>query len=364
MKTLEEIPTPALILDLDRVEGNLRRMSERAAALGVALRPHIKTHKCLEIARLQRDLGCSGLTVSTLEEARVFAEHGFDDLTWAFPVILNRLDEAIQIAHKVDLGLVADSIATLEALEASGHALRVWMKVDCGYHRAGVDPDGPLAQELAQRLDASSTLRFNGLLTHAGHAYKTRTRAELSAVAEQERSSLVRLAERLRGSGIEVPSVSVGSTPTMSVVTDLTGVDEMRPGNYVFYDQMQAELGSCSIDDCAVTVLASVVSCQPEASHSVIDAGALALSKDALSTTGGDANFGKILEVLPPTPQPKPTRVSSLSQEHGIVDSSLAVGARVRIAPVHSCLAVACFDEYVVVRGDRVIDRWKIWRGR
>lgn len=364
MTALYEIPTPALILDLDRLERNLRRMGDRAKSLGVGLRPHIKTHKCLEIARMQRDLGCSGITVSTLYEARVFAEHGFDDLTWAFPVVLNRLDEAIEIARGADLGLVLDSMEALAVLEASRHPFRVWMKVDCGYHRAGVDPEGPLAQELAHKLDGSSTLQFSGLLTHAGHAYGTDSRGELAAVAEQERSSLVKLAASLRDSGVEVPAVSVGSTPTMSVVEDLAGVDEMRPGNYVFYDQMQAKLRSCSIDDCAVTVLASVVSSQPGAGHCVIDAGALSLSKDSLQSDDGTSEFGEILEALPPQSPTRTARARSLSQEHGILDSALAVGTRVQVLPVHSCLTVACFDEYVVVRGDQVVDRWKIWRGR
>ncbi len=364
MTALCEIPTPALILDLDRMERNLRRMGDRAKALGVGLRPHIKTHKCLEIARMQRDLGCSGITVSTLYEARVFAEHGFDDLTWAFPVVLNRIDEAIEIARGADLGLVIDSMEALAVLEASRHPFRVWMKVDCGYHRAGVDPAGPLAQELAHKLDGSSTLQFSGLLTHAGHAYGTDSRGELAAVAEQERSSLVKLAASLRDSGVEVPAISVGSTPTMSVVEDLAGVDEMRPGNYVFYDQMQATLGSCSIDDCAVTVLASVVSSQPGAGHCVIDAGALSLSKDSLQSDDGTSEFGEILETLPPPSPTRTARARSLSQEHGILDSALAVGTRVRVLPVHSCLTVACFEEYVVVRGDQVVDRWKIWRGR
>jgi D-serine deaminase-like pyridoxal phosphate-dependent protein len=364
MTSLSQTSTPALVLDLDRVETNLRRMQDRAASLGVALRPHIKTHKCLQIAEMQRDLGCSGLTVSTLYEARVFGEHGFDDSTWAFPVILNRLDEALQLAHDVGLGLLVDSKEAVVALEETRQPLRVWMKVDCGYHRAGVDPESSLARELAQRLRDSKTLQFAGLLTHAGHAYNSRSTKELAAVAEQERSSLVNLAELLRGMGIEVPAVSVGSTPTMSVVEDLAGVDEMRPGNYVFFDLMQSRLGSCSIDDCAVTVLASVVSSQPGAGHCVIDAGALALSKDGLPVISDGTSYGEVLDAGLSGPPIDRTRVRSLSQEHGILDRALEVGRRVRILPVHSCLTAACFDEYVVVRGDRVIDRWKVWRGR
>jgi D-serine deaminase-like pyridoxal phosphate-dependent protein len=364
MTDLMQVPTPALVLDLDRLERNLQRMADRAAALGVALRPHIKTHKCVEIARLQRKLGCHGLTVSTLYEARVFAEHGFDDLTWAFPLVLDRLGEATEISMRADLGLVVDSPEAVAALEAWNHPFRVWLKVDCGYHRAGVDPRGCLARELARRLAASPTLGFGGLLTHAGHAYRSRSRDQLLRIAEDERSRLVELAESLRDEGIEVPAISIGSTPTMSVVQDLAGVSEMRPGNYALYDLMQARLGCCDIDDCAATVLASVVSSQPGAEHSVIDAGALALSKDSLSSDGEPSTYGEILEVYPGG-QPIPgSQVRSLSQEHGIVDRAATVGSRLRVLPVHSCLTVACFDEYVVARGDRVVDRWKIWRGR
>lgn len=364
MTDLLEVPTPALILDLDRLERNLGRMRDRAASLGVRLRPHIKTHKCLEIARMQQDLGCSGLTVSTLIEARVFAEHGFRDLTWAFPAILNRLDEAVEIDREAELGLVIDTTEALDAVEATGHPFRVWLKVDCGYHRAGVDPEGALAHELAGRLSSSAHLDFGGLLTHAGHAYTAKTRQAMIAIAEEERASLVRLADRLRGEGIEVPAVSVGSTPTMSVVEDLAGVDEIRPGNYVFYDLMQAHLGSCSLDDCAVTVLASVVSSQPDAGHCVIDAGALALSKDSLTIGEDEVSFGEAMGARLSSPAEASTRVLSLSQEHGILEGIRPLGSRVRIVPVHSCLTVACFDEYVVVRGDRVVDRWRIWRGR
>ena len=364
MTELLEVATPALVLDLDRLERNLRHMQDRADTLEVGLRPHIKTHKCLEIARMQGDLGCTGLTVATLDEASVFAEHGFRDLIWAFPVILNRLDEAVEIGREIDLALLIDSTEALEAVEATGHPFRVWLKVDCGYHRAGVDPEGDLARELARKLSSSRRLRFGGLLTHAGHAYRSETRDALKEVAEEERASLVSLAEGLRSEGTEVPAISVGSTPTMSVVDDLSGVDEMRPGNYVFYDLMQARLGSCTLDDCAVTVLSSVVSSQPGAGHCVIDAGALALSKDSLTIDRGEISFGEARSAQPAGHGVEPTRVVTLSQEHGILDGVLPVGSRVRITPIHSCLTVACFDEYVVVREDRVIDRWRIWRGR
>ena len=356
MSGFDALPTPALLLDVDRLETNLRRMAERAEGLGVRLRPHIKTHKCLEIARRQIELGARGLTVSTLYEAHVFAEHGFDDLTWAFPLVPGRAREAVELAGRVDLGLVVDSIEALEALEAAERPLRVLIKVDCGYHRAGVDPRGPEIVQLARRISESSRLRFGGLLTHSGHAYK----GERLAVAREERDAMTACADRLRGAGFEVPLVSVGSTPAMTAVDHLQGVDEARPGNYAFYDYTQAVLGSCAVADCAVTVLTSVVSRPAGGTHAVVDAGALALSHDP----GPDGGRGRVFADYETAALDEQIRVTSVSQEHGIVSGRPRVGERLRLLPNHSCLTVAQFDQYHVVRGHEIVDRWKIWRGR
>jgi threo-3-hydroxy-D-aspartate ammonia-lyase len=361
---ISDLPTPALLLDLDRLEANLACMAERAATLGVALRPHIKTHKCLEIAERQRALGARGITVSTLHEARVFAEHGFDDITWAFPVILAQLEEARTVSGLATLGLVVDGFEAVAALERIGHPFPVWLKVDCGYHRAGVDPQSAASLDLARHLHASTTLRFAGILTHSGHAYHAYARGERAAIAEQERRLMADFAERLRAAGIAVPSVSVGSTPAMTAAQRLDGVTEARPGNYALYDYTQSVLGSCAVTDCAATVLASVVSSQPGAAHCVIDAGALALSRDTGPEHGPHATMGELFADHARGSLYPDRRVTSLSQEHGIVNARLPVGERVRILPNHACLTVACFDEYCVVRGDEVVDRWKVWRGR
>jgi threo-3-hydroxy-D-aspartate ammonia-lyase len=364
MKTIHDLPTPALLLDLDVLEANLRRMAARTAALGVALRPHIKTHKCVEIAERQRVLGIAGLTVSTLYEARVFADHGFDDLTWAFPVILTRLDEVRELADRVTLRLVVDSPEAVSALEGLDRTLHVWLKVDCGYHRAGVDPESPIALELARRIAGSSSLRFDGILTHSGHAYHGPTRTEVAAAAAQERSVMVGFADRLRQEGIAVSGVSVGSTPALSVVERLDGVTEARPGNYCFHDFAQVALGSCEVRDCAVTVLASVVSHRPGDGRSVVDAGALALSKDTGPERPEHPTMGEVFADYAAGILEEEVRMVGLSQEHGILSAPRSVGSRVRILPNHSCLTAAQFDEYAVVRGEEVVDRWKIWRGR
>lgn len=365
MPSIHDLPSPALLLDLDVLERNVRRMAEKAHRLGVALRPHFKTSKCVEVARLQRDHGATGHTVATLEEARTLFAHGFDDVTWAFPVIPSRLTEARELDRPergTRLRLTVDTPEALAAVQATGHPFHVWLEVDSGDHRSGVDPQGDAAVSLAHRLASSRTLTFDGLLTHGGHTYEAEGgRPELKRVADSERDVVVGLARRLREEGIDVPGVSLGSTPGMSAVEDLDGVTEARPGNYVFYDYMQERLGSCRITDCAVTVLATVISCQPGAEHSVTDTGALALSKDP----GPEPDcMGRLVELEQPGRLREDVQLTGLSQEHGVASAPLPVGSKVRILPNHSCLTVACWDEFHVLRGLDLVDRWKIWRKR
>ncbi len=362
MARLLDIPTPALVLDRDKLDANLERMARKAERLGTSLRPHIKTHKSIEIAERQRDLGARGITVSTLHEAKIFAAFGFDDITWAFPLIVGRAKEVGELAERLTLRVLVDSAEAVATLENLGVPVHVWLKVDCGYHRAGVDPSSPQATELAERLSSNSTLIFDGLLTHSGHAYQADSPADRLAVAEQERDVMTGLAGRLRDGGIRVPAVSVGSTPAMAVIEDLTGIDEVRPGNYALYDYMQVDLGSCETSDCAVTVLTSVVS--RGAGHSVVDAGALALSKDAGPPDERGHVFGRFFYDYPGGHLSDDVFLTSLSQEHGIVNQAMPVGTRLRLLPNHSCLTVAQFDEYVVAEGEEVVDRWRIRRGR
>lgn len=361
---LDDLPTPALLLDLGRLEGNIARMAARTQALGVRLRPHVKTHKCLEIAERQRAAGAVGITVSTVYEARTFAEHGFDDITWAFPLVPSRLPEAVQLSAHCRLGLVVDSPEAVAALRTSGRPLDAWLKVDCGYHRAGVDPADPASVGLARDLHDTPAIRFRGILSHSGHAYHGHTRHEIEAAANEERELMTTFAAKLRAADVPVPDVSVGSTPAMAVVRDLTGVTEVRSGNYVFYDYTQLALGSCGPGDCAVTVLATVVSGRRGASFSVIDAGALALSKDRGPEHLDRHTMGELVADYATGRLDPARRVVSVSQEHGVVNAPLAVGSRVRILPNHSCLTAAQFDTYQVVRDDEVVDCWKIWRGR
>lgn len=360
---LTDVPTPALLLDLDVLESNLERMARRARELGVRLRPHVKTHKCVEIARRQREAGAAGLTVSTLPEARPFVEAGFRDLTWAFPVIPSRLPEAVEIGRRARLGLVVDGLPALRAVEETGREFPVWIKVDAGYGRAGIVPDDPALLDLARALEDSPALEPAGLLSHSGQAYGGRSPRELADAAEEERTAMTAAARRLEEAGLSGHALSVGSTPAMARARSLEGVDEARPGNYVFFDRTQAALGACDVGDVAVTVAATVISHRPERGHAVVDAGALALSLDP-GPEGERFSMGEIFADYGAGRLRDDARLVSLSQEHGIVDRPLPWGERVRILPNHSCLTAACFDEYHVVRGDRVVDRWPIHRAR
>ena len=359
---IEDLATPTLLLDLDVLERNLDFMQERARHLGVRLRPHVKTHKCLEIAQMQRSRGATGITVSTLEEARAFANAGFDDITWAFPLIPSRVDEVEEIADIADLGLTVDNPEAIDALEATGRALSTWLKVDCGYGRAGVDPTTGEAVALARRLAASATLRFRGCLTHAGHTYAAESPARIMDVAESERRVMVEFRDRLEAEGIGGVCLSVGSTPGMSLVRSLAGIQEARPGNYALYDYTQCALGSCTLEQCAASVLSTVVSARTGSDRCVADCGALVMSKD----TGTDrpVHYGRIYEGASGGPLREDLRVASVSQEHAVISRAMPPGTKIRILPNHSCLTVAQFDHFTVIRGSTVIDRWKIWRSR
>ena len=404
--SLADAPTPAAVLDLDVLERNVVRMANKARRLGVALRPHAKTHKCWEVARLQRERGACGLTVATLAEARAFADAGFADLTWAVPVVPGRLDEVVELARRLTFRVLVESDVAADAVaRAAAEArvpLHVWLEIDTGQHRTGVDPASPLAEVLARRIGGREEaydggvqraahdggvqedgyervapprggLIFDGILTHAGQGYGAKDRAELERAAATERDVMVELATRLRRAGVPVPGVSIGSTPTMAVVSDLAGVTEIRPGNYVFNDFVQVAGGVCASEDCAFSVLATVISHQPGAGHAVVDAGALALSKDlGPSDPARRRGYGPLLRGLAGGEVDPVLQVRGVTQEHGIVagesaadvEGRLAVGDKVRVLANHSCLSAALFDEYWVVRGEEVVDRWKIRRER
>ncbi len=370
---LQTIQTPSLVLDVERVRRNASRMTERIKRFGASLRPHVKTHKCIEVGRIQTEGGAGGIAVSTLAEARAFAAHNFKDVTYAVPIEPGKFDEAIKLAKDCErLALITDDAEiprTLnEAARSGGVTFDLYLKVDCGYHRCGVEPHAPEAFEIPRRIADASNLNFAGILTHAGHSYHARSPEELLAIARTERDVMVEFAGRLRGMHIDVPVVSIGSTPTITQADHLRGITEARPGNYIFFDAFQATLGSCRLQDCALTVLAAVIHRDRTRGKVVIDAGAVALSKDRGAVEFDPAcGYGRVLNL---EGNDLGLRIESLSQEHGLIEvrdegmfDRLKVGARVRVLANHSCLTAAQHAYYNVLEGDEVVDTWEIQRG-
>lgn len=353
--SLEALPTPCALVDRARVERNCARMRARADALGVALRPHLKTAKCAEIAALA---GGSGIAVSTLEEASWFAQRGFRDQTYAVGITPAKLARVRAI--DADVAVLTDEPEVARAIAAAG--LPAWVEIDSGQHRGGLAPDDPRVVECARALGP----RLRGVLTHAGHSYACRTIDAIAGVAELERAAAVTAAERIRAAGLACPGVSVGSTPTAVHARRLDGVTELRAGVYVLGDRFQHAIGSCARDDLALSVLASVVSRRDGALW--IDAGTLGLSSErAMDDFGG--GYGEVT-ALDGVPFESDLHVDALNQVHGrvvaragAIPETLRVGARVRVWPSHACITAAMYDEYAVIDGPRVVATWPRLRG-
>ena len=362
---IDQLDTPCLLLDRAVLSRNLATMATRMKAHGVALRPHLKTAKSAAVARLATRGEAGGITVSTLAEARYFASHGFTDILYAVGIAPARLDQVAALRRQgVDLKIVVDSLAAARAIAGHRSDHAVLIEIDSGAHRAGLDPASPLLLEIGRLLDAAAGTTLLGVMTHAGHSYHCHSVDEVAAVAETERRAAVGAADRLRAAGLPCPVVSVGSTPTAVHARSLAGVSEMRPGVYMFNDLDQFALGSCGPDDLALSVLASVIGRYPERNLALIDAGALALSKDvSAGEFMPEAGFGTIAG-LPGL------SVVDVNQEHGFLGSKsplpferLDIGGRVRIWPNHACMTAAAYDRYHVVDGDldgggTVVDVW------
>ncbi len=363
---LADLPTPCLVLDRAILRRNLDTMARAVGRLGVALRPHMKSAKSVDVARLalsSPDVRTGGITVSTLAEAEYFSGHGITDILYAVGITPQKLD---QVAKLNEAGgaviVVTDDVEAAHAIAAHPRAPRVLIEVDCGEARGGVGADSDALLAIAAALGT----RIAGVMTHAGHSYAGRSLAEMQAIAEVERLAAVRAAARLRAADHACPIVSVGSSPTALHAKSLEGVTETRPGVYMFGDLFQAEIGTVGHGDIAVTVLTSVIGRRQSERRIVVDAGAMALSKDrSTQSTPGDWGFGHVRS-LDGTARLGRSLIERANQEHGIVlfdpdlpMPSMHVGDRLRIAPNHVCMTCAQHDRYFVVDGDdQVVGIW------
>lgn len=357
VQTIDDLPTPALILDRAVLRRNLKRMSQRLHEAGVALRPHLKTAKSVTIGRMAVEGHDGRITVSTLAEARYFAEGGFKDILYGVGVVPSKLAAVTGLRRQgVNLRVVTDNLAVARSIadEArNGDTFSVFVEIDSGGGRAGLPyPELPGLLDIARVLHEAPNVELAGVMTHAGHSYHESTPEGIARVAEQERQAIVGAAEKLRAAGIPCPIVSGGSTPTAVHSRSFDGITEMRPGVYVFNDLDQEFIGSCGTDDLALSVLASVIGHYPHRNQLLIDAGALALSKD-ISAQEFQPKVGYGTIAGAPV---QDMAVIACSQEHGFVGAdsplpygSLPVGSRVRIWPNHACITAAAYDRYYVV---------------
>jgi D-serine deaminase-like pyridoxal phosphate-dependent protein len=350
MTLIEDLPTPSVLVDLDVLEANVAAMQRRANEAGVALRPHAKTHKSPEVGRLQLTAGACGLTLAKTSEAEVFAGLGFDDLFLAYPIVgADKARRLLAISDRALLTVGVDSAEGAQTLGSvfaeAGRRLRVRLKIDTGFRRVGVEPARAVA--LASAVAEIAGLELSGVFTHAGHGYAGPTPEDVARVGRSEAGLLVETAGALRSAGFVTDDVSVGSTPTAASAMRGEGVTECRPGTYVYNDRSQVALGSATERDCALTVLATVVSV-PAPDRAVVDAGSKTLSSDPMRPAPD--GFGAVVGGR--------TRLARLSEEHGVMavepGERFRVGERIRILPNHACAVVNLHDSLAAVRGGRV----------
>lgn len=376
---LEAIQTPALLLDLARLDRNIERMRSHLARAGdgVVLRPHLKTAKSVEVARRVLGRADGPITVSTLLEAERFAEAGVTDILYAVGIAPAKLDRVIEIRRRgADLAVITDNLVAAEAIaeaaRRSGEPIPVLIEIDSDGHRAGVPrEDTERLTAIAGALTAGGAVP-RGVMTHYGGSYDARSPAELDAAAKRERETTLAAAATLCAAGFEAPVVSIGSTPTALNAADLAGITEVRAGVYHFFDLVMAGLGVCSVDEIALSVLATVIAHQRDKGWILVDAGWMAMSRDrGTASQAVDQGYGLVCDA---SGRPWPDLVmTGANQEHGIIavrpgsDATLPdlpVGTQLRILPNHACATAAQFDAYHVLGPEGAVTaRWPRFNG-
>ncbi|MCX7143311.1 MAG: DSD1 family PLP-dependent enzyme [Proteobacteria bacterium] len=361
---LGQLETPCLVLDEARLERNVARMRAHLDALGVGLRPHVKTAKSIDVTRRTLRSKEDAITVSTLKEAEYFLAHGVRDILYAVGVTPNKLEHITDLRRRgAQLALILDNVDAARALAAhagaSGDAIPVLVEIDCDGHRSGIVPGDPALLAVGRTLTEGGC-ELRGVMTHAGASYNCGSVAAIKAMALQERDAVVNSAKALRAAGLPCPVVSVGSTPTATYAEDLAGVTEVRAGVFVFFDLVMAGIGVCALDDIAVSVLGSVIGHQRDKGWIIVDSGWMAMSRDrGTARQKLDQGYGVVCDVFG---KPYPDLImADANQEHGVLAlrpgsherlPELPVGSMVRILPNHACATAAQHQAYQVVRGE------------
>jgi D-serine deaminase-like pyridoxal phosphate-dependent protein len=365
---LEQICTPTLLVDECRARRNIAAMAGKARRSGVRFRPHFKTHQSAVVGDWFRSEGVTAITASSLDMATYFADHGWRDIMVAFPANVREVAKMADLAARVRLHLLVDSPATVAALAQQIAApVGVWIEVDAGYRRSGVAWNSPAdLYAVAEAVVATPQMALQGLLTHAGNTYAATSHAEILRLHGETLTRLERARNWLMEYGFLGLEISIGDTPACSVLDEFTGVDEVRPGNFVFYDVMQQQISACGWDDIALVAACPVVGVYPARNEVVVYGGAVHLSKESLRGADGSVSFGAVARFDATgwgAPLPG-VGVRSLSQEHGIIHADpaafamhladLRVGDLLAVYPIHSCLTADLLKHYRTLDGARI----------
>jgi len=360
---MARLRTPAVLIDKEKALRNLDSMQADADARGIRLRPHSKTHKSPLVAQWQLDRGAIGICCAKLGEAEVFAEAlrlrsgqaGKPDIRLPYPLNPSNADRVIALLDRTHLSFIVDHPAVAkqwsECMTRAGKQVDVLVKIDVGFHRCGIDPDSRDTLNIIREVASLPGLRFKGLLSHAGQTYHAHSEDELRKMAEAEARTMGDLAERCKKAGVPIEEVSAGATPPARFSIEQRGFTEYRPGNYVYFDRTQVALGAATLDDCALTVLATVVS-KPAANRVIFDSGSKTLTNDGARGFAPTPGFGTVIghdNLL----------IERLSEEHATVkvldgSTTLEPGDRVQIIPNHSCVVSNLVDQAWLVDGDAV----------
>jgi D-serine deaminase-like pyridoxal phosphate-dependent protein len=370
---ITDLSTPCLLLDKEKLQSNIQKMSKHILGLNGKLRPHVKTHKSLHITNmLMEDSSTAGITVSTLHEADYFFRNGITDILYAVGIAPNKLPHIhTLIEDGCDIKIILDNLdAARRVVEFSEHkkcVFKVLIELDTDGHRSGVQPNSSDMLEIGTLLNSGHYTELSGVMTHAGESYQCETPEDLLKIAQQERNLTVASAQMLKDHGLPCPIVSVGSTPTALTIDDLTGVTEVRAGVYTFFDLVMSGLGVCDTEDIAISVLSSVIGFQQDKNWIITDSGWMALSADK-GTSEQKIDYGYGMVSLVDNKPIESFIVSSANQEHGIIQhrdpqhpsipDAFNIGSIVNILPIHACSTASQYNYYWLVDGDNVIAQW------